>query len=580
MLSEKKNKTELLHNSDVAESFMDHIIDLSSAFPGLVSPAKLMSSFFENFSKSANLLYISFIYRLPHTGILYHIKSQGNLKGDPISQEGLDSLQKSRITETPVPLKKKEVQLLEIAPLFKVFAYPIFTTTENYGFLLIHFKTNRRTLMETESSQIKILAQMIANEFQNFSLFERLRGVRSPEKNLQGDQPKIDEPTPQIEIEKLYGDSDNTKQHLMEFQKSEVLKEILPVVFHKLKNKLTPILGYSQILLTKVQDDSLKERLQRIEKNAEELSAQLNQLRSFFSTEARIKQKENLNAIIHNLNPYFNEIEKSSSIKIKVFPDYKIAEDMLIPGQLKYLVTNLVENSVLAIQEKGHRDGVITVQTKLEKNDYRLIIRDDGIGIPSSEFPKVWMPFYSRFPNRAGLGLTVCEKIIANHEARHQISSITGQYTEIQVIFENQLQPALEEVSRGLAADKQDGRTVLIVNEEEYMVDLMKEILLTAGNFEITTSIDGNEAIDLLGKQNFDLIISDDSMPGINGREIYHILKAQKREGNLLLTTTDGLSREEEEFIKKNKIKCLKKPFELMVFRKKVLERLVQKSRI
>ena len=571
MLSEKNNKTELLHNSSSADSFMDYLIDSSALFPGLVSPAKLMSSFFPGKRKGKKSFNISFIYRLPQTGIHYHIKSRENLKGDPVDHENMSSLQKSRITETPVALKKKESQKLEIDPSFKVFAYPISNTSQYYGFLLLHTQTNKRSMTEEEAEKVKILAQMIANGFQNFALFERLRGA-SPDENIS--------PADQLEGFEPSGQREDTKRHLIEFQKSEVLKEILPVIFHKLKNKLTPILGYSQILLSKVQDEALTERIQRIEKNAEELSSQLNQLRGYFSTEARIKQKENLSSIIHNLKPFFEEIEKNTGIKIKVFLDYKIPEDLLIPGQLKFLVTNLVENSVLAIQEKGHRDGVITVQTRQEKDDYRLIIRDDGIGIPSREFPKIWTPFYSLFPDRAGLGLTVCEKIISNHDARHQISSITGQYTEMQVIFQSHLQSPTHDGGLRAPDKKTEGHSILIMHQEEYMVDLMKEILQTAGEFDITTSTNGKEAIELINKQHFNLIIADIVMPGIDGREIFHILKPLKRENTLLLTTPDTLTREDEQFIKSNKVKHLKQPFELMVFRKKVLERLSLKSRI
>jgi signal transduction histidine kinase len=571
MLSEKNNKTELLHNSGSADSFMDYLIDSSSLFPGLVSPAKLMSSFFPGKRKAKKNFNISFIYRLPQTGIHYHIKNRENLKGDPIDHENISSLQKSRITESPVALKKKESQKLEIDPSFKVFAYPISNMNQYYGFLLLHIQTAKRSMTEEETAKVKILAQMIANGFQNFALFERLRGVSPADKALSSDQ---------LESFESSGQREDTKRHLIEFQKSEVLKEILPVIFHKLKNKLTPILGYSQILLSKVQDEALTERIQRIEKNAEELSGQLNQLRGYFSTEARIKQKENLSSIIHNLKPFFEEIEKNTNIKIKVFLDYKISEDLLIPGQLKFLVTNLVENSVLAIQEKGHRDGVITVQTRQEKDDYRLIIRDDGIGIPSSEFPKIWTPFYSLFPDRAGLGLTVCEKIISNHDARHQISSITGQYTEMQVIFESHLQSPSYDGGLRVPNQKTEGHSILIMHQEEYMVDLMKEILQTAGEFDTTTSTNGQEAIELINKQHFNLIISDIAMPGVDGREIFHILKSLKRENTLLLTTPDTLTREDEQFIKSNKVKHLQQPFELMVFRKKVLERLSLKSKI
>ena len=367
----------------------------------------------------------------------------------------------------------------------------------------------------------------------------------------------------------------------MELQKSEIIGEMLPVIFHKLKNKLTPILGYSQILLAKVQDETIKQRLEKIEKNANELTEQLNFLRDYFKIGKQLKEKESLNNIINNLRPYFEEIEKNDNITIELNLDPGIPEDMLIPGQIEALITNLVDNAVqsIKVKEMENREGLITIRTQFATAEgesvYTLSIRDNGRGMDEKDIPIIWSPFYSRFPNKAGLGLTICEKIISNHEASQLVESVEGEYTEFLITFKSdQISPEQGEPVRIFEKPKEDikGR-ILIIDDEAYLVDLMKEILLNEAAFDIVTSTSGFEALKLLD-DSYDLIISDVRMPEINGMDIYEALRIKGLQSKMFMVTADPFSEDVWTFLNKNKIDYLKKPFELMEFKKRVLDKL------
>ncbi|MCK4762097.1 MAG: HAMP domain-containing histidine kinase [Candidatus Aminicenantes bacterium] len=225
------------------------------------------------------------------------------------------------------------------------------------------------------------------------------------------------------------------REKLRILQKKEAICDVVPVIFHKLKNKLTPILGYSQILLTKTGDDALLNRIRKIELNADELAEQLNVLKGYFEDEECLKEKENLNRILDALRPTLAAIEKERQVRINVDTAPGIPDDYLSGGQIEMLILNMVDNALPAIKKKNAAAGVIDIKTALEEGGYRLSIKDNGIGMKEKDIPRIWTPFFSGCPGRAGIGLTICEKIITNHKAAFTVASVAGEFSEFIISF-------------------------------------------------------------------------------------------------------------------------------------------------
>lgn len=560
--------------------FLSHMLNLSYFFSSLVSPEKIMASLFEYFEHFISDFTIEFIYKDPPSDH-FVLMTGKEFKGKPISADDFQSLLKSRISNEPVQLETTEMEKLAIEPDRYTLVFPISYHTNFFGFLLLKVANEDYLALDLEMSYIQILANIIANSFQNYF-------------NFQGRENEFNKKT-MVTRELFTSDKELTqsKNNLLKLQKNEILSEMLPVIFHKLKNKLTPILGYSQILLTKVQDESIRERIAKIEKNANELTDQLNYLRDYFKSEEQLREKENLNHIIRSLKSHFSEIQSRENIKVNLDLDPSVPDVMLIPGQIELLLTNVVDNAVLAIKEKAkHKNGrgdhdshvgQISIKTRVTRTGsshaYTLSIRDNGIGIDEADLQEIWAPFYSRFPGKAGLGLCICERVISNHEATRIIKSTRGEYLELTVTFPFKKTSAEHEITDYIqvpsAARKSLRGKILIVDDEAYLVDLMKEILLNDVDSDIVTSTSGPEALQMLGGDDvFDLVITDIRMPETSGMDIYEFLRTKKMEKKVLMVTADPYSQDIARFLKKNKVECLKKPFQLMEFKKKVLDKL------
>jgi len=216
---------------------------------------------------------------------------------------------------------------------------------------------------------------------------------------------------------------------------NDVFQEILPIVFHKLKNKLTPILGYTQMLKAQAGEDFTVKRLAKIENSANELAVLFNVLKDYLKTEPALQRSESINRIMRSLKPRLKEMAAAGKIKILLALDANVPEIPLHAGQIRLLLLNMTANAIQALQVKTAPAKEIRLSTCLEDGYLLLTVRDNGIGMSAEELDGIWAPFYSRYPEKAGLGLTICEKIIANHAAVCRATSQPGEFSQFEIRF-------------------------------------------------------------------------------------------------------------------------------------------------
>ena len=209
--------------------------------------------------------------------------------------------------------------------------------------------------------------------------------------------------------------------------------DILPIILHKLKNKLTPILGYSQILQMKNSDDLLTDKINKIERNAVELTELFDNLKDSLVLRKPAMQKCSINELIISEEGIFRIIrENGIAIKLKLSPHLPLIQ--LNTRQISLLIRNIVQNSISGIVLTGSETGEIIITTEQIEDRIFLKIRDNGCGIDKSDINNIWTPFFSRFPGRGGIGLLIAEQVMSDHSGKYKVESETGIFTEF--VFE------------------------------------------------------------------------------------------------------------------------------------------------
>jgi signal transduction histidine kinase len=217
--------------------------------------------------------------------------------------------------------------------------------------------------------------------------------------------------------------------------RNEVLIEILPLLIHKLKNKLTPILGYTQILKTRGNDDFSKERLARVEKNTTDLTDALNVMKEYCRPCRLFLKQVALDRIMEELAPEWQAMANAASARITIELEPGLPELPLDAGRMRVLLLNLADNAQQALLAKAGAEREIRLSARRNGSFLKLSVLDNGCGMGEEELASIWLPFFSGSPDRAGLGLTICERIIADHGAACAVFSTAGEFSRFEIDF-------------------------------------------------------------------------------------------------------------------------------------------------
>ena len=99
--------------------------------------------------------------------------------------------------------------------------------------------------------------------------------------------------------------------------------------------------------------------------------------------------------------------------------------------QIRRVIINLVDNAIEAMQQRGH----IVIETQLDAGNSvaRVIVADDGPGIPADESAKLFLPYYSTKGRGSGLGLAIVRRIIAEHGGSIDVGDNTPRGTRFTI---------------------------------------------------------------------------------------------------------------------------------------------------
>ena len=218
------------------------------------------------------------------------------------------------------------------------------------------------------------------------------------------------------------------------------------------------------------------------------------------------------------------------------------------PTQVHQVLLNLCLN---AAQAMGHAGGLIQVNLapfaicrpgrrliypQLAPGPYLLLsVADSGPGISPETLPRIFDPFFTtkRPEEGSGLGLTVVQGIVQNHGGQVSVQSSPGQGTVFSLLWPEYLdQPAGQEAATDAVApipvgSEAAGASLLLVDDDQEFL-VTQEALLTRAGFRVHTVGDPQQAWRLMQArpQDFDLVVSDLNMPGLDGLELTRRLLA------------------------------------------------------
>ncbi len=206
------------------------------------------------------------------------------------------------------------------------------------------------------------------------------------------------------------------------------LGEMSAGIAHEFKNSLATIVGYAQMSTAETDVATLQGYAREIHKESLALSHMvtdfLNFARPVMASIDEVDLAELLSntiADMKNLRPGNYEVRFNSSGKVVVPCD---------PTLMRQSFLNLLINAAEALD----RNGVIQVSVDaLKGRAVRIVIQDNGHGMPDDIAAKVFIPFFTTKPHGTGLGLALVQKIVLAHNGRIELRSAPGKGTKFTV---------------------------------------------------------------------------------------------------------------------------------------------------
>lgn len=236
---------------------------------------------------------------------------------------------------------------------------------------------------------------------------------------------------------------------------------------------------------------------------------------------------------------------------------------MLNEGKLQQVFLNLIVNASQSFNNDDIDKNRVRIQTHVDKNYVYIDIGDNGKGVPPENIAKVFDPFFTTkaVGVGTGLGLSICHERVQQLGGDILLESKVDQGSTFTVRFPLQLEQSISEAGTNL--ESSISKKILLVDDEPIMLAVMQRIL--GNKHKLTLASSGREALLLLMKnpEQFDLVISDLNMPDVNGADLFRYLAKNHSgiEKRLIFITGGSYSPIMDEFLSKNKISFIEKPF-------------------
>lgn len=220
----------------------------------------------------------------------------------------------------------------------------------------------------------------------------------------------------------------SNQQLQMQAQKLAVAGQIAAGIAHEVRNPLTSVNGFLQLMKTQYPErtdyfDIIFSEIKRID-------FVLSELLVLAKPQAVHFQEVQLHELLEQVITLLKTNAVLSNIDLKQpFKKQDAGAILADANQMKQLFINLIKNAIEAMPEGGS----IYISTEKVLNEWKITIQDEGNGMSEEDIQKIYDPFFSTKKEGTGLGLTICATILKDHQGRMDVSSELGKGTAFQI---------------------------------------------------------------------------------------------------------------------------------------------------
>ncbi len=333
-----------------------------------------------------------------------------------------------------------------------------------------------------------------------------------------------------------------SEEQLRQSQKMEAIGLLAGGVAHDFNNLLTAVMGYSELLLTRINPaDPMRQEVEEIKRAGERAAALTQRLLAFSRKQILAPKILDLNVEVANVEKLLCRlIGEDVRLVTRMAPGLRrVKAD---PGQIEQVILNLAVNA----RDAMPNGGILTIETEnveLDENYARshvnvtpgryvmLAVSDSGCGMDKETQARIFEPFFTTKGEGkgTGLGLSTVYGIVAQSGGHIWFYSELGHGTTFKIYLPQTSEASSIESDKAAPGPKGGSGVILLVEDDDMVRELAGKIL-EVGGYTVLAARNGEEAMKI--SEQFEgrirLMVTDTIMPGMNGRELARCQKEQR----------------------------------------------------
>ncbi|HEX8138842.1 MAG TPA: ATP-binding protein [Pyrinomonadaceae bacterium] len=349
------------------------------------------------------------------------------------------------------------------------------------------------------------------------------------------------------ELNHYIQEQERIREQYSQIEKMSALGELASGVAHDFNNTLAGILGRAELLLLTDDPEKIESGLRIIIKTAKDGAKTVKRIQDFARQRrdhdfAPLAVDQLLFDVSEITRPRWKDRAEASNVHISL--ELQIRSNALVMGdgsELREVLVNMVFNAVDAMPQ----GGTLTLSAEEVEGSIEIAVSDTGTGMSEEVRSRIFDPFFTTKGKAGlGLGLAVSYGIIRRHEGTVEAESEVGRGTTFKIRLP---------IARGVVKAQVTGELIvpetlsshsnqtkiLVVDDEEYVRELLRDILETEG-CQVILAEGGYEALALFDVMGFDAVFTDVGLPGMSGWELARAIRERDAELPLAVITGWG----------------------------------------